>query len=637
MAEAARAELAQIEDELKKRKAAEELAGIEDELKARLGEKYSTLDAVRTGVESGVTLGFRDELGGVAGAIGKGASGFMADLPEDRGFLDKFKRGAEFAKQGYVEGRDSSRQEVEDIKKVHPKAFGVAEFASGMALPLGGLTKGAKTVGQIAKQGAGLGAIYGFGSAEGDVGEQALQTATGAGIGALAGPLAEKVVVPAIAGGAKYVGNKAAKLASGVFGVSSDDITTFATKSAEVGEMAAESPGGVAHAAAKVSDKIKRQVALGKQKLNQEISGVLNEEAGQVPVSLDDVVDTLMQKRASLDPEIQTAKVAEVDRLYNEMLGKFYQGGQSGELTAQRANLLKRELQEVASSGKAYDSAQKGFFDVSPEYAQAARDAAAVLRQKVELALPEESRKTVRLANSKLSALHGIERNINKNALNPDKALNPLLTAGRNSQGKEARLLQGLDKTVGSTALEEAQKLSAMESFVTNVPLIPQGTTGATLTRAAVGGTLGYLAGGGDSSMSTGVGLALTSPYVLKGAIQAGRAIAPAIRNINRQFFTPMILNYLADRPVEQDERGRGYYSLMEAEKPLFEKHIQEADDVDSVAQAKALDSVRRRSRIFVDEPVPEKEQAQESKRKPDVPVSNDIEDIVKSRRRDEF
>jgi len=144
-------------------------------------EQVSMPVAALRGLKSGVTAGFADEAqGGVAALYAKmaGAEAPMGDL--------------------YREARDSLRQEQALAKDQQPWSYGLSEAGGGIlsgaaaATRLGGAglakalqTAPAKTTAAL---GATSGGLYGFGTGEGTLGEQATNAAVGAGIGLVAAP-----------------------------------------------------------------------------------------------------------------------------------------------------------------------------------------------------------------------------------------------------------------------------------------------------------------------------------------------------------------------------------------------------------------------------------------------------------------
>jgi hypothetical protein len=130
------------------------------------------VDPVLAGASQGTTLGFGDELQGVAeGLASKAKGGSFGDA--------------------YREGRDSSRAYNQAQQKASPLLYGGAEFAGAAALPVpggAGKTLGAKLL-RAGVQGGGLGGLMAAGSSDadltrGEVGEFAKDVAVGTGTGA---------------------------------------------------------------------------------------------------------------------------------------------------------------------------------------------------------------------------------------------------------------------------------------------------------------------------------------------------------------------------------------------------------------------------------------------------------------------
>lgn len=151
--------------------------------------------------DNALTLGFGDELAGVAGGIGPALS---AAFDSEKSMVDEFGKG-------YTAARDKARSEEKQFRHENPGTALATDMAVGLAIPAGSAAKTAQTVGVLptigkyAATGAGLGAVSGAGNAEGDLGDRAA--------GALGGGIAGGVVgaaLPAIASGVAG----AAKMAS---------------------------------------------------------------------------------------------------------------------------------------------------------------------------------------------------------------------------------------------------------------------------------------------------------------------------------------------------------------------------------------------------------------------------------------
>jgi len=115
------------------------------------------LGAAGRGLTDTATLGFADEIGGLADTVTKG--GTYADN------LDRRRGNALYDEQNQFGARLTG------------------QIAGGLVLPGGG----ARTAGELARVGAAYGGAYGFGSSDGDIGQRTLGAAGGAATGGAAG------------------------------------------------------------------------------------------------------------------------------------------------------------------------------------------------------------------------------------------------------------------------------------------------------------------------------------------------------------------------------------------------------------------------------------------------------------------
>lgn len=152
------------------------------------------------GAISGVTVGFDDELAGVAAAARQAISGRgISDVVAGRGSVGDTYRAA----------RDKRRDIKRTAEESHPDTFMAAEIAG--SLPTIGLFGPANTTGQMAALGAKYGGSIGLGKSEADLtrgefGGAAADTGIGAAAGAVFAPIAQGAIegVGAVAkGGAR--------------------------------------------------------------------------------------------------------------------------------------------------------------------------------------------------------------------------------------------------------------------------------------------------------------------------------------------------------------------------------------------------------------------------------------------------
>jgi len=161
----------------------------EDKAPAPEREEMGAIEAGISGLGEGSSFGYGDELAGAVGAAidrpvtylmdkYAGVPEDMAGVPEDSNFVDRYK--------GH---RDSARSYQKQAQEDQPGAFMGGQLAGGLAsgIALGGVGP-QSLVGKAALEGG----AYGLGTSEADLtegeyGQAALDTAIGAGTGALLG------------------------------------------------------------------------------------------------------------------------------------------------------------------------------------------------------------------------------------------------------------------------------------------------------------------------------------------------------------------------------------------------------------------------------------------------------------------
>ena len=198
-------------------------------------------------------------------------------------------------------------------------------------------------------------------------------------------------------------------------------------------------------------------------------------------------------------------------------------------------------------------------FSIGSEAANAAKSGAAKARQLIDVAEPG-----VTEMNAKLSKLHDIENNINKNIIKPGKPEAALMSAGSGGNARNVKSLDQLGEFTGTPMLEEAQILAAMRTFG-NAKYLPVDTTGKSLTRMGVGTAGGFLLGG---PVGAAVGAASTSPATLKGAIDLGNLASKG-------------LSKLPDVPMKQQL----YQSLIQKSLEKQNEQSKPAIDTDAIMQ----------------------------------------------------
>jgi hypothetical protein len=142
-----------------------------------IGQFDETSRAAQSGFNQGLTFGFGDEL----------YAGATAPLRAIPGLFNG--EGYDMVK-AYSEGIDTTRQTMRDTSALNPVASGVGEVTGAIVNPASRVlapVKGAAPVVNVMRGvggGAATGAVYGFGSSDGDMGDRARGALVGGGIGA---------------------------------------------------------------------------------------------------------------------------------------------------------------------------------------------------------------------------------------------------------------------------------------------------------------------------------------------------------------------------------------------------------------------------------------------------------------------
>lgn len=161
-------------------------------------EKPSMVATALRKSAQGLSSGFSDELAGQIEKFGRkrGIEGLGGPLRDVNWNAEPVTDEAAL-EQAYIQGRDQERARLKLDSEVNPIASGVAEIGGAIASPVNKLAKGMSLV----KGGALLGGIYGLGTSDKEsIGGNVVDTALGAGTGALFGKVvdkASKAIAPA--------------------------------------------------------------------------------------------------------------------------------------------------------------------------------------------------------------------------------------------------------------------------------------------------------------------------------------------------------------------------------------------------------------------------------------------------------
>lgn len=175
-------------------------------------EKESSLLSAGRAALQGASAGLSDEFAGLVEGAGRalgveGAGGKIKDikLSKEGPTLDW-----EVLRDAYQKARDIEREALKKGKEENPEAANVAEIAGAVISPVSKIMPGAS----LAKQGAVVGGLTGFGTSEAeDIVPMTKDVLSGAAFGGVAGKALD-VAAPLVQKGVQALGNKAEDLAN---------------------------------------------------------------------------------------------------------------------------------------------------------------------------------------------------------------------------------------------------------------------------------------------------------------------------------------------------------------------------------------------------------------------------------------
>ena len=175
-------------------------------------EKESSLLSAGRAALQGASAGLSDEFAGLVEGAGRalgveGAGGKIKDikLSKEGPTLDW-----EVLRDAYQKARDIEREALKKGKEQNPEVANVAEIAGAVVSPVSKIMPGAS----LAKQGAVVGGLTGFGASEAeDIAPMAKDVLSGAAFGGVAGKALD-VAAPLAQKGVQALGNKAEDLAN---------------------------------------------------------------------------------------------------------------------------------------------------------------------------------------------------------------------------------------------------------------------------------------------------------------------------------------------------------------------------------------------------------------------------------------
>lgn len=316
--------------------------------------------------------------------------------------------------------------------------------------------------------------------------------------------LPAKKIAEGVKAGAKKLLPGLAKVGEAATGVPARETVTYANKLDEVNQMGRDYGGDVAAAADNTRKKFTSDIAGVRKGANAEISAAKTANPN-VTVDVKKVIESLESAKARLNPKFKASDIQEIDGIIDTVRSA---ADDAGKMSVADAYDLKQYLGDLAAP-----TYQKGgqIFQTGKDASRAAKTGGFEAKT-----LVHEAEPGIRTADSTLSKLRNIEKNMNKNLITEGKPEGALLAAGSGNQ-RARKTLESLGRITGKDMVGEADKLASMRRFA-SPDILPVDATGKAFARMATGKGIGDKFG----RMGSLVGLSSTSPWALKGAVNAG-------------------------------------------------------------------------------------------------------------------
>lgn len=306
-----------------------------------------------------------------------------------------------------------------------------------------------------------------------------------------------------------------AKVASTLTGVPEKEIATYLKEHKEVEKLISEYGSDMSGAVDKTKETINNAVKAKRIELSGKIEKGLAEK-GSVVVDANPVIKRLEEAKSKLNKTYKGDDIAVIDAEINRLRSV---ADESGNVLLADLYAAQKNFQEM---GKGAYLKQGQMISAGDAAQKAMVGAGAEARKIVNAAAPE-----IAEANNSFSAMHRIEKSMNRNLIKEGGSDAALLAAGA-GPNRQSRTLGLLGKAVDKDLVSEAEKLASAKRFA-NPEILPVDPTGKSLTRMAVGSGLGLLAGGVPGVPA---GLVLTSPAALKVAIKGSKALEETVRKV---------------------------------------------------------------------------------------------------------
>ena len=440
-------------------------------------------------------------------------------------------------KEGFLQGRNEERQNMEIARRKYPSEFYGGEAVSLLSpmVLAGKIAKGgskvakflygpASSVPKVAAQTAVVGGLSAAESSD-SMDEFALKMLLNEGVGVgVNQALTKGSVVNTLAKKAKEkAGNAFAVAGEFMTGVPKKVMSTYSKNADEVMDFARGFGGETANA--EMADATKKSIMAKIQSARRELSGRISKaiEGRQDRYDVGHVINDLQNTLNNMNQQAEPAETKEIqsmlDRL-NGYLGNRRGQGADGNIsdTATISEIYNaKKLMNKLSSPRIEDGK---IFAPTDAASRAAGKAARQLR-----ALIVEHGGDIKDVDRDYQILHYVEKKMNKNLLSPDKNASELIAAGSGRNQTARKQLDILSKVTGKNVTSEADRLAAAQTF-RDPNYLPTSSKGSVLAKGTVLGAAGLLSLGhvpyAGPAVAGAVALA-TSPKVLKFMIDSGR------------------------------------------------------------------------------------------------------------------
>ena len=318
-------------------------------------------------------------------------------------------------------------------------------------------------------------------------------------------------------------------------GIPEKNIETYIEKNPEVKSLISQYGGNMTQAADDLRNQLQKGLRDKVASLNQNIKDIIMKAPPDFVAPKDKIIEALEKAKSGINEKYWPEAANEVQSYIDKVNSS---ADASGNIKLSEISDAKKFFQDVANGTYTGDGK---IFSGSDKMQQAAKQAGREAR-KLEVGLSPETGE----ANAELAKIRGLNKNINKNLITPEKSDAALFAAGSGQNLRNVKNLQKVGEVTGMDALGEAEKLSSARSFA-KPDFIPTDSTGKSATRTLLATGIGSLLGGGVGAVLAPI---LTSPASLKAAIDAGKfsskafsALANGAREVTPESFKVLLEN----------------------------------------------------------------------------------------------